>query len=587
MAYLPGRLSLYSPQPLQDVSPILVGSVTTTGATAAVQPFNSSLFLQRIYVPASMSLSEVDLAIGVSFPAATSAGQGTVSQSVIFYSFGNSTSLASVLSFSGSSSWTTGSATQAGQSYSQSQVAWSGLNVKPMTFAASSLQSGDLVVGHLIAFAGASTSWTVSLFGYNGLGSSSIGAVTGITSATLSAASTFATNSTSMTAWSAAPTSAPVFATANGVNPALTAASAHTASGSAAITAFSAAPTVASVLVGVSGTSTALTAASAHTASGSAAITAFSAAPTVASVLVGVSGTSTALSAASAFTASGSAAITAFSAAPTAASVMSSSGLLAASGITGMTTLTSNNAANVFWGVSRASSTTSSVASATSSFTFLQIPIVEAIATLAGSILTASGSNNVISNAGTGASSFLSTNGLLAGSFFTASTSVAAFTGGTGASSFLSTNGLLAGSFFTASTSVAAFTGGTGASSFLSTNGLLAGSFFTASSLANVFSNAGTIGAALALSLTTNSIGAVTAVGPAALSTATFGTSTIYNFGFIGTQSGSTTSAQPFAFLMGVMSTGAAPSSIALSSSAVTATGSLALLQPWFALAGA
>ena len=170
---------------LQDVAPMLTALVTTTGSTAAVQPWNSSLFLQRLFIPGQINLSEVDLAIGINFHNSTSAGQGSMSQSLVLYSFGNSTSLASVFSTSTSNSWTSGSTTAAGSYYSHSQVGWSGQNILPFTFANTSLLPGEYVIGNLLAFAGQSTSWTVTLFGNVGELTASIAAGTVLNTTTV------------------------------------------------------------------------------------------------------------------------------------------------------------------------------------------------------------------------------------------------------------------------------------------------------------------------------------------------------------------------------------------------------------------
>ena len=381
---------------LQELAPVLIGSVTTTGNTAAVQPFNSSLLLQRFFVPAAMNLTEVDIAIGINFPA-TNQGQGSMSQSVVIYSFGNATSLASVFSTSGTSSWTTGSATNAGSSYSQSQIAWQGNNIKPLTFGSTTLPPGDYVVGHLLAFAGASTSWTVSLFGPNVVGTTaSLAAMTNITSA-----------STTM----------------------------------------------------VSGTASTVTGAFTNVSFTTAVMTAFSAAPTAASVM-------------------GSAGLSAFGA---------SKSMLVGTAAADLITMGATASGVSIAGFSKAD---------TISFT-----------SLAGSWFTNSGSSNVISNAGT-----------------------------------------------IVMTRVSSMTTGS----------------------VNVIQS-------LALSTTTG----LSAVGAAALASITYAATTNQSFGFIGTQSGSTTTNVPNNFVVGIMSTGGIPTSIALTNTALTLTGTVAQVQPYFALAGA
>ena len=642
----------------QQIGQILVANVTATGTSAAVKPFNSSLFLQRIFLPGSMSLSEVDLAIGIAFPNSTSDGQGSVSQTFVLYSFVNSTSLASLLSASGSSSWTTGSATHAGSSFSQSQVAWSGQNLKPFIFAASAVPAGEYVVGNMIAFAGQSTSWTVTMFGANALGTTSIAAMTGVNSTTVAAASPFATGSSAVTMFTATPTSAPVFLTATGTSVVLAAVSAFSSSASAGITAFSAAPTSAAVFLTATGTSVALAAVSAHSGTTSAAITAFSAAPTSAAVFLTATGTSLALVAATAYTSTGTTALTAFTAAPTSAAVFltatgtslvltggslfsgstgttftaltatsntigvySSGGFAAATAITALSTYGTGAAGPTLWWITHATNAASSFTTGTAATLSLgqtsfvvslgtkaesalfstttsaalvnagtaTFGVVSASGLLGGSFFTTSGSASVLSNSGTAAATLLTGAGLLAGSFFSTSGSANVLSNsGTGVSAFLSSAGLLAGSFFTTSGSANVLSNsGTGTSNFMSTGGLLAGSFFTASGSGAMLSNSGTAAVAVALSFTTASVSVVGSLSPAALISGTFGATTFQNFGFIGTQSGSTTTALPFGFRMGVVSTSGIPSTLALTTTALTATGTLAMVQPYFALVGA
>src|SRR5439155_1364074 len=76
------RLSYTQNFPLGEAVPVQIGTLTTTGTTAAsaaANPFGSSLSIQRIFLPVQMSLTEVDLAFGVSFPA-TNQGQGSIRQ---------------------------------------------------------------------------------------------------------------------------------------------------------------------------------------------------------------------------------------------------------------------------------------------------------------------------------------------------------------------------------------------------------------------------------------------------------------------------------------------------------------------------
>jgi hypothetical protein len=282
-----------------------------------------------------MSLSEIDVAMSIGFNA-TNNGQGTMSRSMVVYSFGNATSLASVMSVSGTSAWTSGTSTAGGSaSLTQFQGGWSSPLIQPLTFASTSLVPGEYVVGQLFNFAQSNSTWTIGFYGVQAETTASAALATAVTSATLGA--------------------------------------------------------------------------------------------------------------------------------------LSSGGLAAVSAITA---LTQNATNNVSWFVSRATSAVTSVASATSSFTFLEAPFVGSIGTSAGSFIGTSGS-----------------------------------------------------------------------------------------------------------------ISAVTNVGTAALSSITYGQTTIPNFGYIGT--GSTTSGFPTQFSAGIMSTGAVPTAITLTSTAVTFSGSAAFQQPWFALCGA
>jgi len=198
--------------PVQEAGPILTSS-SNAGSSLAI---GSSFFLNRLFVPETMNLSEVDMALGLAY-AATNSGAGTLSQSFVIYSFGNSTSLASVLSGGGSSTWGSGTATSAGAaSITQFQQAWSGQFIRPMTFASSSLGSGEYVVGVLVNMSFSNASWSFSLYGGNAGSTTtgSIGAATAIGMSSLSAASTFTTGSSALTVFNSTPTSAADFANA-------------------------------------------------------------------------------------------------------------------------------------------------------------------------------------------------------------------------------------------------------------------------------------------------------------------------------------------------------------------------------------
>jgi hypothetical protein len=331
--------------------------VSKAGTITGAAGVGSSLFLHRLRIPGLMSITEIDVAMSIGFPA-TNQGAGTMSRSMVIYSFGNSTSLASVASISGTSAWNTGTSTAgASTSLTQYQGGWSSPMIQPMTFASTSIPPGEYVVGQLFNFAQGSSTWTLAFYGAQGETTVAASAATNLTSATLGALS------------------------------------------------------------------------------------------------------SGGLAAVSAFTATSSSAISAF---------------------TAITQAASNN---VSWHVSRATSAVTSVASATSSFTFIETPFVVSLAT--------SGPYNVLASGGLSAGSFIGTSG---------------------------------------------------------------------------------------------SVGAVTNVALGALNSTTLAQLTLPNFGYIGT--GSTTSGFPTAFMAGIMSTGAVPVAITLTSAAVTYSGSGAFQQPWFALIG-
>jgi len=142
----------------------LAQAVSFTSYAAANVSAISSLFLQRILIPASMNLSEVDIALSMGFNA-TSNGAGTLSQSFILYTLQGSTGLGSLISASGSSAWTTGTSTAAGSvSLTQFQGGWSIQKINPMTFASSTVAPGEYVAGNMISFAMVSSSATVRLY---------------------------------------------------------------------------------------------------------------------------------------------------------------------------------------------------------------------------------------------------------------------------------------------------------------------------------------------------------------------------------------------------------------------------------------
>ncbi len=173
---------------LDGVAGTIVSKAGTITGTAGV---GSSLFLHRITVAAPLNATEIDVAMSIGFPA-TNQGAGTMSRSMAIYSFGNSTSLATVASVSGTSAWVTGTSTAGGNtSLTQYQGGWSSPLIQPMTFAATSIPAGEYVIGQLFDFAQASSTWTINFYGQNAITTFLASAATGLTSATLSAASTF------------------------------------------------------------------------------------------------------------------------------------------------------------------------------------------------------------------------------------------------------------------------------------------------------------------------------------------------------------------------------------------------------------
>src|SRR5262249_886250 len=106
------------------------------------------------------------------------------------YSFGNSTSLASVASISGTSAWNTGTSTAGGSvSLTQFQGGWSTPLIQPMTFNSTSLSAGEYVMGQLFDFAQGSSTWTLNFFGAQAASTALASGATGLTSASLGALS--------------------------------------------------------------------------------------------------------------------------------------------------------------------------------------------------------------------------------------------------------------------------------------------------------------------------------------------------------------------------------------------------------------
>lgn len=193
MAYQPNQLSFTQNSPLQQVGNAILSASATSGALV----FGSSLFLDRVYVPGPMNLSEVDVAISLSMSSSATAGLwGSMNRSFVVYSFSNSTKLASLYSTSLGITFN-GSTTTTGASTALSQVlaAWTAAGgvVVPMTFASSELAPGDYVFGNLIAFSG-STSASISLYGAIANSIAAAQTVGAVTNTTQTAAKTIVTN---------------------------------------------------------------------------------------------------------------------------------------------------------------------------------------------------------------------------------------------------------------------------------------------------------------------------------------------------------------------------------------------------------
>jgi hypothetical protein len=101
--------------------------------------------------------------------------------------------------------------------------------------------------------------------------------------------------------------------------------------------------------------------------------------------------------------------------------------------------------------------------------------------------------------------------------------------------------------------------------------------------------NAGTAGASLAASFTTASFGALTGAS-VATGTATLAGTGIPSFAYNGSFAMTTNTTQASylsgPFQAGILISGSSPVSIDLKSTAALVTGTICLIQPWFALAG-
>ena len=217
MAYQANQLSFTNNYPLQVVGAPIVSASTTSGAAMA---FGSSLFLDRLYVPGPMNLSECDLALSVAMAsAASSTGTyGSVARTPVVYSFSNATKLVSFMSASWSASFVgTNVTTGALTNFSNIQPGWTqaGGVIVPMTFASSELAPGDYVIGNLMSFSGSANA-TISLMGNGYNATSAVSLATGslaLSIGTAPTAMTLGTGTLSVTSYGAGYT--PVFMSTN------------------------------------------------------------------------------------------------------------------------------------------------------------------------------------------------------------------------------------------------------------------------------------------------------------------------------------------------------------------------------------
>ena len=171
---LASKVSLTQNLSFNEINLAVVTGTVSSGATSTLNGFGSSLFLQRIFIPAQMNLTEVDLAQAMSVSSSgTASGAGQMYQSFGLYSLVNSTSLSLLFSASSSWSWSNGTATTAGAvSLTEFAGGWTGNLVHSMglssgTSGTSSLSAGEYVVANIVNFSMSSSVWSVSLFGNN------------------------------------------------------------------------------------------------------------------------------------------------------------------------------------------------------------------------------------------------------------------------------------------------------------------------------------------------------------------------------------------------------------------------------------
>lgn len=202
--------------------------------------------------------------------------------------------------------------------------------------------------------------------------------------------------------------------------------------------------------------------------------------------------------------------------------------------------------------------------------------------------MTASGIAAAITGP-TAAYSFLSSAGLLAGSFLTNSASFGIATA-VNSMTLFSAAGTAGRTGVNGSTSAAALSNaGTAGLTVMTGGTLVTGSVLTVSATFAALQESATAGASLVNSFTTASIGALTAagVGTAAATLATIGIPSFrYNGSAAMTTAATDASYLGGPFIAALVSTGSWMNSIDLKATAITVTGSAALAQPWFAMAG-
>lgn len=210
MAYAPTQLSFTQNSPLQQVGIPLVSASTTSGVAMA---FGSSLFLNRMYIPGPMNLSECDMALSMAMAtAASSTGSyGSFARTLVVYTFSNSTKLASLYSTSQGVTFVGTSVTSGAlTNFSNIVPGWTqaGGVIFPMTFASSELAPGDYVFGNLMSFSGSANA-SISIFGANNNVPAAAQTVTtqatsAVSLATGSAAMTVGTGTISVSSYGAA-----------------------------------------------------------------------------------------------------------------------------------------------------------------------------------------------------------------------------------------------------------------------------------------------------------------------------------------------------------------------------------------------